>query len=29
MAIVDFITELFCKIDDEMKDLPTRSQATL
>lgn len=29
MAITDFITELFCKIDDRMKDVPNHSQASL
>ena len=29
MAIVHFITELFCRIDDQMKDVPNHSQATL
>ena len=29
MAIVDFITELFCIVDDEMKDVPNHSQQAL
>ena len=29
MAIVDFITELFCMVDDRMKDVPNHSQALL
>ena len=29
MAIVDFITELFCRVDDAMKDVPNHSQQAL
>ena len=29
MAIVDFITELFCQVDDTMKDVPNHTQASL
>ena len=29
MAIVDIITELFCKVDDAMKDVPHRSRQSL
>lgn len=29
MAIVDFITELFCRVDDAMKDVPHHSQQAL
>ena len=29
MAIVDFITELFCRVDDQMKDIPGHRQAAL
>lgn len=29
MTIVDIITELFCRVDDEMKDVPNHSQAAL
>ncbi len=29
MTSVDFITELFCKVDDMMKDIPNHSQAAL
>ena len=29
MAIVDFITELFCRVDDAMKEVPNHSQAAL
>lgn len=29
VAIVDFITELFCIVDDEMKEVPNHSRATL
>lgn len=25
----DFITELFCRVDDQMKELPKHSQASL
>ena len=28
MTIVDFITELFCKVDDAMKDVPHHSAAS-
>ena len=29
MAIVDFITELFCRVDDAMENMPNHSQAAL
>ena len=29
MYTQDFITELFCRIDDQMGDLPKHSQANL
>ena len=29
MTSVDFITELFCKVDDAMKNIPNHSQAAL
>ncbi len=29
MATIDFITELFCLIDDRLKDVPKHSQARL
>ncbi len=29
MTSVDFITELFCIVDDVMKDIPNHSQAAL
>ena len=29
MTIQDFITELFCKVDDQMADVPKHSQALL
>ena len=29
MSIIDIITELFCRVDDEMKSVPTHSQAAL
>ena len=29
MAIIDFITELFCRVDDAMKDVPGHSQQVL
>ena len=29
MTDEDFITELFCKLDDEMRELPKHSQANL
>ena len=29
MTTEDFITELFCRVDDQMKDVPSHSQASL
>ena len=29
MAIVDFITELFCRVDDAMQDVPSHAQESL
>ena len=29
MTTQDFITELFCKVDDQMKDVPKHTQASL
>ena len=29
MAIVDFITELFCRVDDAMQDVPHHTQQVL
>src|SRR5437870_3716495 len=29
MSILDFITELFCRVDDQMADIPKHSQAKL
>ena len=29
MNIVEFITELYCKIDDALRDVPQHSQAVL
>ena len=29
MAIIDFITELFCRVDDQMKDIPKHAQSAL
>jgi hypothetical protein len=29
MTTQDFITELFCKVDDQMRELPKHSQANL
>src|SRR6266508_4220154 len=29
MSTVDFITELFCPVDDKMRDVPKHSQASL
>ena len=29
MATLDFITELFCRVDDDMSDVPKHAQARL
>ena len=29
MSTQDFITELFCRVDDQMRDVPKHSQASL
>ncbi len=29
MSTQDFITELFCRVDDEMREVPKHSQANL
>jgi len=29
MTTIDFITELFCRVDDQMQDVPKHSQAVL
>jgi len=29
MTTVDFITELFCRVDDKMKEVPKHNQSSL